>query len=474
MFQATRRRLALWYAAVTAVLLLVVAAGFYGYARGTLIERVDDTLNHVVEVVVRSLTIEGMDGSGGTAESVDWAASFRGPALLEEEVWDGVEDDRIDLEWFSAAGELLWSSFAYPIQVPLHVNPKGETVTAPPQARRSPAEIASGLDLGEAGFTSPMVLRQVTEPVRLRGQLLGYLRVSHPWFEVSQPVQQLVTELAVGMTAIAIAVGALAWFLSGLAMEPVRASYQQLRQFTADASHELRNPIATIQTQVQVALADPEPVMERSQLETMERLTRRLGRLVEDLLFLARQDGGRVERVGELVELDLLVAAVVEEQEAIADHKGVQLAWGLMEGEGEEPETWVSYGVEGDRDQLARLLTNLIGNGVQYTQPGGQVTVQLRRDVHTASVEIQVRDTGVGIPEADLGKLFDRFYRVDPARSRQGFSPNSEEGITVGSGLGLAIAQTIADNHRGTIAIASQLHRGTTVTVTLPADVAPP
>ncbi|MEM1425458.1 MAG: HAMP domain-containing sensor histidine kinase, partial [Cyanobacteria bacterium P01_H01_bin.130] len=397
MFQATRRRLALWYATVTAVLLLVVAAGFYGYARSTLIERVDDTLNHVVEVVVRSLSIDGINGA---VDSVDWEASFRRTALLDgDDVWDGVEDDRIDLEWFDPTGQLLWTSFAYPIQVPLHVNPRGETVTAPAQARRSPAEIASGLDLGEGGFTSPIVLRQVTEPVRLRGQLLGYLRVSHPWFEVAQPVQQLFKELTVGMTVMAIAVWALAWFLSGLAMEPVRDSYQQLRQFTADASHELRNPIATIQTQVQVALADSEPVMERSQLETMERLTRRLGRLVEDLLFLARQDGGRVEVQGELVELDLLVAAVIEEQEAIADQKGVQLEWEVMEGEEDSADDWVSYGVEGDRDQLARLLTNLISNGVQYTEPGGQVTVQLRRVSERisddSSVEIQVRDTGV-------------------------------------------------------------------------------
>ena len=430
-------------------------------------------------MVVRSLSIDGVNGTRGAAESVDWEASFRRTALLDgDDVWDGVEDDRIDLEWFDPTGQLLWSSFAYPIQVPLHVNPRGETVTAPAQARRSPAEIASGLDLGEGGFTSPMVLRQVTEPVRLRGQLLGYLRVSHPWFEVAQPVQQLVKELTVGMTVMAIAVWALAWFLSGLAMEPVRASYQQLRQFTADASHELRNPIATIQTQVQVALAESEPVMERSQLETMERLTRRLGRLVEDLLFLARQDGGRVEVKGELVELDLLVAAVIEEQEAIADQKGVQLEWEVMEEElmeegKDETENWVSYGVEGDRDQLARLLTNLISNGVQYTESGGQVTVQLRRLSErisdNPSVEIQVRDTGVGIPAADLSKLFDRFYRVDPARSRQRFI--QEGGIVGGSGLGLAIAQTITDNHHGTIAIASELNQGTTVTVTLPSAI---
>ncbi|MGD1849646.1 MAG: sensor histidine kinase [Cyanophyceae cyanobacterium] len=157
------------------------------------------------------------------------------------------------------------------------------------------------------------------------------------------------------------------------------------------------------------------------------------------------------------------MASVSEDKGAIADRKGVQREWELEDDGG----NLVCYGVEGDRDQLARLLTNLISNGVQDTGAGGQVTVQLRRLLEGGSMEIQVRDTGVGIPEGALGKLFDRFYRVDPARSRRQFA---EGGIVGGSGLGLANAQTIVENPRGTIAIASQLDQGTTVTVTLPLD----
>ena len=124
----------------------------------------------------------------------------------------------------------------------------------------------------------------MTEPIVINGKLLGYLRISHPWFEVTKPVKQLFLDLAIGTTLMVFVVLLCGWWLAGIAMEPVRESYQRLKQFTADASHELRNPIAVIQTNVQVALADPQPEFQRSQLEAIERITRRLGRLIEDLL----------------------------------------------------------------------------------------------------------------------------------------------------------------------------------------------
>lgn len=120
MFQTTRRRLAIWYTTVTAVLLLLFATGVYLYVRNTLIERVDDTLNHVVEVVERSLVIEPTDSANNPLR-VNIEASFRDNA-------DTVEDDHIDLEWFSPTGELLWSTFSEPLNIPIHANRTGETV----------------------------------------------------------------------------------------------------------------------------------------------------------------------------------------------------------------------------------------------------------------------------------------------------------------------------------------------------------
>lgn len=448
MFQTTRRRLAIWYAAVTAVLLLLFATGVYLYVRSTLVERVDDTLNHVVEVVERSLVIE--PNTTGNKFRINLEASFRDNA-------DTVEDDRIDLEWFSPNGELLWSTFSEPLNIPIHANRTGETV-----------RIEKTTDINTPNI---ILLRQITERVEIGRQVIGYLRVSHPWFEVTKPSRQLILDLSLGTTFMVICVATIGWLLSGLAMEPVRESYQSLKQFTSDASHELRSPIAMIQTNVQVALADPElEAIHHQQLKVIERLTKRLGRLVDDLLFLARQDSGIVKPRFLACPLDALLIEVVEEQQLVAQEKNVELSLDLkaeIGGSGvgkkylEETEEDF-FNLLGDWDQLARLFTNLIGNALQYTPAKGKVNIELQRIFRRGSfpqLQVKIIDTGIGIPEDALPHLFDRFYRVDPARSR---------GTVTGSGLGLAIAAAIAQNHDGNIRIDSVINQGTTVTVTLP------
>nr|WP_199312441.1 HAMP domain-containing sensor histidine kinase [Limnothrix sp. FACHB-881] len=454
--------MALWYATVTAVLVLVAAIAFYGYARATLVDRVDDTIEHAIELVARSLVIESVQVRDLAAidpqqmitrARVNLEASFRDNTGT---VWNDVEDDRIDLEWFSPTGQQLWTSFAEPLTIPLHPTRKSETVKV---LRDGPGKSAEG----RGPVEPPLVLRQRTQAIALGGQPLGYLRVSHPWFEVTKPAQQLAIDLSLGVVALIGAVGAIGWWLSGLAMEPVRESYQRLRQFTADASHELRNPIATIQTNVQVALAETNPQMERSQLEAIERLTRRLGKLVDDLLFLARQDSGIVQPQWGMVDLSELLLEAIEEQMALATRQALELIPELSEIP--DQRAWM---VRGDRDQLARLLTNLIGNAIQYTPSGGRVWVRLDRDLRKPTLKLEVQDTGIGIAPEALPHLFDRFYRADVARSRH------RTGQSAGSGLGLAIVQAIVQVHQGQIRLDSQLDRGTTVTITLPSLVEPP
>ncbi|MEG4344981.1 HAMP domain-containing sensor histidine kinase [Microcoleus sp. A003_D6] len=516
MFQATRRRLAIWYTAVTAVLLLVFATGFYFYVRTTLIDRIDDTLNHVVEVIERTLVIEPL--TFPTREDkiklqVNIQASFRDST-------DAVEDDHIDLEWFSPTGELLWSTLSEPLKIPINANRTGETVwvnhklrfergkqeeassatdfvTEADRGKRDLTAEAQRAQRGEIGdfdgglnasleenrdsiaqntnrvSTKPISirttqnysLRQVTQRVEIGRQVLGYLRVSHPWFEVTKPIRQLILDLILGAGLTLICVAAIGWLLSGLAMEPVRESYGRLKQFTADASHELRNPIATIQTNVQVALAEPdiEP-QQHQQLQVIERLTRRLGRLVDDLLFLARQDSGIVQQQWIDVPLDALLMEVIEEQLAIATAQNLSLSLEIVD----RPNAEDNFTLLGDWDQLARLFTNLVSNCVQYTPSGGQIQVQLQlaaknkrnSPILNPALQIKVTDTGIGISPEALPHLFDRFYRADPARTHRS---------AAGSGLGLAIAKAIVENHRGQIRIDSQVDRGTAVTVTLPA-----
>ncbi|OUL17913.1 ATP-binding protein [Nostoc sp. 106C] len=463
MFQVTRRRLALWYTAVTAVLLLLFASGVYLYVRSTLVERIDDTLNHVVEVVERSLVIEPVN-TGSETLRINVEASFRDNA-------DTVEDDHIDLEWFSATGELLWSTLSTPLNIPIHANRTGETV-----------RVAQ-----EGWGKSAVLLRQVTQRVEVGRQVLGYLRVSHPWFEVTKPSRQLIFDLALGTGLMVLSVGASGWFLSGKAMEPVGDSYQRLKQFTADASHELRNPITLIQTNVQVALADLElaevevttSLHYRQQLKLVERLTQRLGRLVNDLLFLARQDSGISKDNFSSCPMDALLMEVLEEQQLLATEKTITLALDLVdppvaETSPELLDNW--FTLVGNWDQLVRLFTNLIANALQYTPSQGRVTVELARlegsdrisglRYSSAQLQVKVSDTGIGIPGDALPRLFDRFYRVDPARTHN--NGNTATDISTGSGLGLAIAQAIVEHHQGQIQVESSLGKGTTFTITLP------
>ncbi|MDZ8089662.1 MAG: ATP-binding protein [Nostoc sp. DedQUE12b] len=479
MFQATRRRLAIWYTAVTAVLLLLFASGVYLYVRTTLIERIDDTLNHVVEIVERCLTTSGCASTLRFEPINADADKFRiNVEASFGENTDTVEDDHIDLEWFSPTGKLLWSTLSEPLNIPIRVNRTGETVrVVKAESENSKFKIPN----------SPLLLRQVTQRVEVRRQVLGYLRVSHPWFEVTKPSRQLIFDLALGIGLMVLSVGASGWFLSGKAMEPVGESYQRLKQFTADASHELRSPITLIQTNVQVALADLDlaetettsSLQYRQQLKVVERLTQRLGKLVNDLLFLARQDSGISKDTFSPCPLDALLIEVVEEQQLLVPEKEIGLSLDLVDPPVSETspellENW--FTLVGNWDQLVRLFTNLIANALHYTPAGGQVKVELARieginrvsGLRNTSAQLQVKvsDTGVGIPAEALPRLFDRFYRVDPARTYR--TGNTATASATGSGLGLAIAQAIVEHHHGHIQVESTQGIGTTFTITLP------
>jgi len=417
MFQSTRRRLALWYSLVTATLLIIFACGFYGYVRITLIDRIDDTIAHVVEVLERSL-IRNIN--------------------LESSLGTDIEADHIDIEWFSPTGELVWTTMPKTatlyLQIPdtSHFQPHSQLYLQPKY---------------RTTYVDDEPVRQLTEAVVFEQKLLGYLRVSHPWFEVTKPIQQLLVDLAIGTTIMIAVVALCGWWLSGIAIAPLKEAYQLLKQFTADASHELRNPIAVIQTNVQVALADPNPNWQdrQRQLLIIERITRRLTRLLEDLLFLARQENPL--KVNDKIPCDIsqILSSVVEEQQIIAQNQGITI----------EISNFIeSLIILGDRSQLIRLFTNLVSNAVAYTLVGGKVTVTLAT-TNQNQAQIEITDTGIGIPDQAIAQIFERFWR---------YQPQSKEG----SGLGLAIAKTITENHQGQIKVISSLGIGSTFTVTLP------
>jgi OmpR-family two-component system manganese-sensing sensor histidine kinase len=439
MFQETRKRLALWYTGVTAIVLLLFATAVYFYVSNTLIERIDDTLKHVTEVVERSLVIE-KNTTSDVKYRVNVEASFRNNS-------NNLEDDHIDIEWFNSMGDLLWTTFNEPPNIPLSFSRTGKTVY----------------------LSSDHLVRQVTKRIDFGRYVLGYLRISHPWFEFTKPIRQLILDLGLAITLMIISVGGIGWLLSGIAIQPVKESYQSLKQFTADASHELRNPIAMIQTNVQLALAYPEPQLQEEQLQVIERLTQRLGRLVNDLLFLARSDSGMLNPKFQPIPLDALLIEVIEEQRTFAEQKGILLSLEIKDNQDLDSAREEEFTIQGDWDQLARLFTNLISNGLEYSQEIKReketelkIELQLNKRDRVTKLQVIIKDNGMGIPEELLPHIFDRFYRVDSSRSHQNQN---------GSGLGLAIAKAIAENHQGQITVESKINKGTTFTVILPINI---
>ncbi len=228
-------------------------------------------------------------------------------------------------------------------------------------------------------------------------------------------------------------------------------AFAQQRRFVADASHELRTPVAVIRSLTDVALAEAQnPEEYASILGEVNAEAERLGQLINDLLALARADEGQTVLEHEPVRLDRLVAEVAATLEPLAVEQGVTLdVWSR------EPVT-----VQGDEARLIQVVINLLQNALSYTNAGGVVTLNVEAD--TANAILTVRDTGVGIAPEHLPLLFERFYRADPARSR---SPG-------GSGLGLAIVAWVVRAHAGTVAVESQAGQGSVFAITLP--LAPP
>jgi heavy metal sensor kinase len=224
-------------------------------------------------------------------------------------------------------------------------------------------------------------------------------------------------------------------------------SFESMRRFVADASHELRTPIAVIRGEADVALSHDRGAAEyQESLAIVLDESRRLSRLVDDLLNLARADAGRLKlQVQEFYFNDLL-AECCRSMQALASARGIAL----------ECRTTEDAPFRGDEELLRRLVINLLDNAIRYTPPGGQVSAALEAD--PARVRIRISDTGVGIPPEAAPHVFERFYRDDKARSRQ-------DG---GFGLGLSIVKWIAEAHNGAVELTRNPGPGTTFTVTLP------
>ena len=234
----------------------------------------------------------------------------------------------------------------------------------------------------------------------------------------------------------------------------LETSFGALRRFTADASHELKTPLAVMRADLERAMSPTVSENEEAiALEEALQQVTRMADLVDSLLTLARADEGRFDLFREPVHLAPLVREVVETARLLGEEGELVIDAPLIE----------DADVLGDLTRLRQLLLNLVTNAIKYTPKRGRVTIKCARGEEVVSVSVE--DTGIGIAAADLPYVFERFWRADRVRSRA-----TERG---GFGLGLAICQWIAQAHGGQLSVQSRLGRGTTFTVTLPLAGAP-
>lgn len=240
-------------------------------------------------------------------------------------------------------------------------------------------------------------------------------------------------------------------FLTRKSIEPIERTMSYMRRFMADAAHELRTPLAVLRSRAEVALAaEADPARQRDALVAMERESIRLGKIVEDLLLLARSDTGGWPVEIKRVFLDDITSDAVSAASALASRSQINLSVDRFE---ETP-------LEGDAGLVRQLVMIILDNAIKFTPSGGSVLVSVTNTQHGPL--LSVTDSGIGIPADQLTHVFERFYRVDAARGRGN-----------GAGLGLSIAQWISDVHHAHISLRSDGGQGTVAEVRFPAPPRP-
>lgn len=421
LFATARRQLTVLLVAFVVILYVASAAAIYGWMDRLTMAEVDTLLEVTARPVIHRALLMAAE-AGMTGAQVSPAQSGLGAALVVVR---------------SSTGTLLYES----------VPGLADTFGVP--------ALAAGDALMQTVIWKPehTVVRVLTQPVIFPGfsgivTVQVGLNISREQMELIHLRQVLISVGALGALA-ALVIGFVA---SDRALQPIARSWKRQRQFVADASHELRTPLAVIQSNLDVLLSHAEG----SILDNLEWLsnakaeTRRLTKLTDDLLTLAKTDSAQTQIRREQVDVASVATQVAEALEPLAQMKGLTLA--VMQ----EPKVDTRLLVQGDSERLYQLFVIIIDNAIKYTETGG---VQVRLSRQKANVRVDVEDTGIGIGKDDLPHVFERFFRGDKARERaQG-----------GTGLGLSIAQWIATAHGGRVFVQSTQGVGSVFTILLPA-----
>jgi heavy metal sensor kinase len=457
MLRSIRVRLTLWYVLLLAVILAVFSAGVYFALRENLYSNLDDSLGSKAQLMDGAL----QDNNGSLQLSTENA-----PGDPQGEQFTRV---------FDASGRLVFDNAPRSAAIPVDSAAAGAAI----QGRATRGATSSAGDR----------LRVLTTPIIRDGAIKGALQVGLSEGDVRDTLRTLLLIIAIAYPLTLAVASAGGVFLAGRALGPIDSmtrvakqlsaedlsqrldmqmpddevgrlaqtfnemiarleeAFRRQRQFTADASHELRTPLTAIKGQTEVALQrDRDPEDYRHVLQVVNSEVDRMIRLVGSLLALARADSGQMPLAKEPIDLGRIVADAVEQLRPAAAAKSIDL----------EARSGPGIRFVGDEDLLLQLMLNLLDNAVKYT-PEHQL-IAATWSIENGYAVVRVTDTGPGIAEEHLLRIFDRFYRVDQSR-------NQANG---GSGLGLPISRWIAESHGGTLTVESMRGRGATFTVRLP------
>lgn len=439
MFRAISRRLALLNALVVIGVIAAVGLASYLYLARKIETQTDAELRNRSASAVQLWTDVFLEADARTS------AGGSAPSYDNSDHDNHDDDDDANKE---QAKELIRSGDTIAYGIDLH----GDVVSTlrPVRIEHLPKEDSIERALGGAIVVETIEvhhdrIRLRTEPVLADGRIIGAIQVGMglgPNEQVLDFVQwSTIGGLVLGML-LAVPTG---WWLANRSMKPIREAFDRQRAFVADASHELRTPLTLIHAEAEYQ--DRSPDLSQAELHesraTIIREVDSMAGLVSSLLQLARMDESAARLVGQHIDLEAVAAEAVERFQSLAAERGIALGFDTS-----SPATAL-----GDRAVTDQVVSILLDNAFAYTPAGGKIT--LRSGMQAGKATLAVTDTGIGISPSDQQRIFDRFYRGDPARSRS----------SGGAGLGLSIATELMAAQHGRITVESQPGAGSTFTL---------
>lgn len=460
-------RFTLWYLVVLSILLVFLSSGVYFYLSRTLHDDLDGSLKVRATQLGNIRTILGTIGEGNFQEELGEVVLFyfyHQDRLMKVSPRDVDLDLGTELIDQAISGENLYTTvqtedghdlrlYAVPFspQGPIIIPGGGpgmpghrvNTESAALVVGRSTEDIDDALN----GLLRTLLIAvPITLAVAGAGGVFLARRALKPVDQIAQTALEIEgTDLSRRIKVdTKDELGRLSSTLNQM-IERLEKAFKRQQQFTGDASHELRTPLAIIEAESTLALEKERSAEEYKQsLETVTQEAEHMSNIIDQLLALARADAGKEQLTFEEIQLDELLRDVASDADVLCREKGLE--FGTME----------ALTVRGDNSRLRQLFLNLLNNSIRYTSGEGTISISLRKEENQAIASFT--DTGIGIPEEDIPLVFERFYRVDKARSH----------ADGGSGLGLAICKHIAEAHGGSVEVESRQGEGSTFSVRLP------